>query len=307
MKLRKDITTTQLMAVDYKYNYSDKELWEDWKKLKISHSYKNGSQYKPGMKLCQHFMPNFWHIENSKGQSFAKLWQDPKIMDQVRQWGLESMSELWLSWIRRAVFMRGGLANSSFYRPHFSKQVIEMTDIPFGTLFDPCAGWGGRMLGTVAADWDYVSCEPNPETYANLQRMIDFLDCGSRVSLHNVPVENFNIESIKPDVVLTSPPYFNLEVYTNHGDQSYIKHNTFDAWSDNWLKPLIERCLNVINPNGISAWNVMNFGKNDLVEAVMSVHKKMGWRLESTVGFDSPLNNIRKLKNKDVTYVFRKQ
>ena len=40
------------------------------------------------------------------------------------------------------------------------------------------AGWGGRMLGTVAAGWSYVSCEPNPETYDNLQRLIRFLNIG---------------------------------------------------------------------------------------------------------------------------------
>ena len=40
---------------------------------------------------------------------------------------LQGMSNLWLSWIRRAVFMCSGLPNSSMYRQHFSKQITMLT------------------------------------------------------------------------------------------------------------------------------------------------------------------------------------
>lgn len=305
MTIRKDITTDELMAMDYRYHYSDKELNEDWHRLRNTTTFKTGSQFKPGMKLCQHFFDNFWTIENDKGKSFAKAWQDPVIMDKVRVWGLEGMSQLWLSWIRRAVFMAGGLPNSSFYRPHFTRQVTMMTGKAKGTLFDPCAGWGGRMLGTVSNGWDYIACEPNKETYGNLLRLIAFLGIEDRVTLHNIPAETFDFKNQKMvDVVLTSPPYFNLEVYTKDQEQSYNQFNTYRTWSDNWFVPLIESSLSILDPAGISAWNVMNFGKNDLVGDLIEAHKKHGWELKSTVGFNSPLNNIRKLKNKDVTYIF---
>ena len=260
---------------------------KDWERLKKTTKFKSGAQFKPGLKLCQHFCDNFWDIKNDRGVSFADCWQNPEIMDRVRQWGLEGMSKLWLSWIRRAVFMSGGLPNSSFYRPHFSKQIIQSSGQFSGTLFDPCAGWGGRMLGTVASRWKYVACEPNSETYSNLMRMVEFLDIGDYVQIHNMPVEDFDIESLKPvDVVLTSPPYFNLEVYNNSDTQSYNKFSSYETWSSEWLRPLIRRSLSVLSPDGISAWNVMNFKKYDLVDDVMSVHKELGWELEKTVGFD---------------------
>lgn len=306
MTLPQNITTAELMALDYRYNYSDEELQEDWRRLCTTTTYKTGAQFKPGMKLCQHFCPNFWDIQSENGQSFAKAWQDPQIMDRVRQWGLEGMSQLWLSWVRRAVYMAAGLPNSSFYRPHFSKQIIEMSGKLRGTLFDPCAGWGGRMLGTVASGWDYYSCEPNVETWNNLQRMLSFIRPQSVVDIACIPVELYSIESIRPDVVLTSPPYFNLEVYASDSGQSYVTHNNYEAWRDNWLLPLIRRCLSVLPQDGISAWNVMNFKRYALVEDVVEEHRKHGWILTATVGFQSPLANIRATKNKDVTYVFRR-
>lgn len=306
-KLDKNITTQELMALDYKYNFNENELKKDWLKLRKTNTFKKGSQFKPGMKLCQHFMPNFWNIQGAKGNSFAKAWNDPVIMEKVRTWGLTGMSNLWMSWIRRAVYMAAGLPNSSFYRPHFSMQIARMTGKKYGVLFDPCAGWGGRMLGTVANDWKYIACEPNKETYANLQEMIRFLKIENDVNLMNIPAENFSFTTAeKVDVVLTSPPYFNLEIYSSATDQSYNQFSTYDNWRDNWFNPLVKNCLSLLKEDGISAWNVMNMKKFDLVGDLIHTHNQNGWKLDSTVGFDSPLNNIRKLKNKDVTYIFRK-
>jgi hypothetical protein len=109
------------------------------------------------------------------------------------------------------------------------------------------------------------------------------------------------------DIVLTSPPYHDLEVYNHDENQSYNQFQNYQAWQDQWLVPLIHRCLDHLNSDGISAWNVMNFHKHDIVLAVISAHEQRGYELVDTLGFQSPLSNIRKLKNRDVTYVFRRK
>ena len=266
------------------------------------------------MKLCQHFCTNFWDIENQHGVSFQKAWNNYETMNKVRLWGLSGMSNLWLSWIRRAVFMCSGLPNSSFYRPHFSKQIIrEISKKDKGILFDPCIGWGGRMLGTLSENWNYIGCDPNKQTFQNVQNMKSFLNKHgvdtSNISLYNIPVEDFDFSTLQNqvDIVLTSPPYFNLEIYSNDADQSYNKFNNYENWKNDWFIPLIVNCFSTLKDDGISAWNVMNFKKYDIVNDLMSIHAKHGWECVTTLGFESPLNNIRKLKNKDVTYIFKKR
>lgn len=306
--LNPNTTLAELMALDYRYNYSEKELLADWVKLKNTSEFKSGSQFKPGLKLCQHYFPNFWNIKSSKGISFADCWQDSKLMADVLQWGKTGMSQLWLSWIRRAIFMRAGLPNSSFYRPHFSRQIILNTNIEEGLLFDPCAGWGGRMLGTVSAGWHYVACEPNVETYNNLMRLINFLGIQNSVTLHNIPAEDFDYKSLqgKVDIVLTSPPYFNLEVYTNSTNQSYHKHNTYQTWVNDWLEPLITNSIGMLKKDGLSCWNAMNFNSCKMATDVIDIHAKLNYNIKYTLGFQSPIANIRTVKNKDLTYVFAK-
>lgn len=304
-----NITTHELMAIDYRYHYDVEQLKSDWINLKKTTTFKKGSQFKPGMKLCQHFFPNFWEIQNNKGTSFADCWKDYDLMDDVLCWGKKGMSKVWLSWIRRAVFMRASLPNSSFYRPHFSRQIILQTQKNTGLLFDPCAGWGGRMLGTVSAGWDYVGCEPNVATYNNLLKLIDFLGIKNNVTLYNIPVEEFDFDSVrnKVDVVLTSPPYFNLEVYTSDDNQSYQKYNTYQIWISNWLEPLIENCIRTLKTGGLSCWNAMNFSNTcKMATDVIDIHSKLGYNVDYTLGFQSPIANIRTVKNKDLTYVFTK-
>ena len=293
------------MALDYRYHYSDQELREDYQRLCRTTQYKTGSQFRPGILLCQHFMPNFWLIQNRQGRSFAQAWQDPVIMDRVREWGLRGMSQLWLSWIRRAVYLTAGLANSSLYRPHLARQIVQSASLTPGTLFDPCAGWGGRLLGTVSTGWRYVACEPNPDTYANLERMVNFLGVQDQVELHCVPVEQFDLARLGTvDVVLTSPPYFDLEIYTAGADQSYNQFGDWQTWRDQWFEPLVMACQRLLPVGGWSCWNVMNHGRCDMVSVIEQAHAQ--WQHVTDVGFRTPLANLRKLKNTDVTRCYQR-
>jgi len=43
------------------------------------------------MKLCEHFFPNFFDIENKNGDSFKSLWKADKL-EKVIRWNRKSHS-----------------------------------------------------------------------------------------------------------------------------------------------------------------------------------------------------------------------
>lgn len=301
MVIPSDITTEELMEIDYRYSFTADELASDWQRLVSCTEFKTGSQFAPGIKLCKHFCDEIWSVEDARGMSFELAWNDYEIMDKVREWGLRSMSKLWLSWVRRAVYMVSGLPNTSFYRPHFAKQLISMSGIESGVLFDPCAGWGGRMLGTLAGGWEYIGVDPNKDAIDDLRLILSTIGRDANLSLS--AVEDTEIPE-RADIVLTSPPFYDLERYSDDQTQSYNRFASYDKWESEWLVPLIKRCLSILPPWGLSAWNVMNYRGHDLVGAVVSAHNDCGFGLVGTLGFNSPLANIRNLRNKDVTYIF---
>ena len=121
--------------------------------------------------------------------------------------------------------------------------------------------------------------------------------------MYSIPAENYDYKE-KVDVVLTSPPYFDLEIYTNDSEQSYNKYFDYLSWKEEWFQPLMKNCSTMLSKKGLSCWNVMDFKKHDLVNTVMKFHDEHKFSLINTVGFQSPLANIRNLKNRDVTYIF---
>lgn len=302
------ITTEELMKVDFHFKFSEEELRQDWRRLKGVTTFKTGSQWKPGLKLCQHFCKNFFDIEAKNGKSFSKCWHDPVLLDKVRLWGLDKMSALYVSWLRRAVYMASGMHNPSFYRPHLAKQIIFSTNKLNGTLFDPCAGWGGRMLGTVAAGWNYVGCEPNTTTYNHLQEIVDFLDISDYVTLHNIPYEDLDLSTVgQVDIILTSPPYFNLESYTTDKNQSYLKFSEYDTWLNDWFLAMVSKNISILAEDGLSCYNIMDGLCENIVEKTTQQHQLLGLKLVNQLGIDSPFKNYKKkLTKQDLTYIFQR-
>ena len=307
--LPQNITTEELMSTDLGYNYSNKELYDDWNRLKDITKFKTGSQWKPGLKICQQFCDNFFAMKATNGKSCNSVKSTYEEMDKIRKWGLEKMSALYISWIRRAIYMRWGGHNPTYYRPHLAKQIILSTNKSSGILFDPCAGWGGRMLGTVAAGWKYIACEPNVETYNNLLRIVDFLNIQSEVTLYNIPFEQLDLNEVgKVDIVLTSPPYFNLEVYSTDNNQSYNKYSLYDVWLNDWFLIMIDKCFSILKEDGLSCWNVMDFKKINIVEPLIDKHTQNRFKLINGIGIDSPfINYKKKLNKKDLTYIFQSE
>jgi len=242
-----------------------------------------------GHKILDHHMPHFYDVKNYKGVSVRSL-INQEIMEKALITNLSMHSTPYKSEIRRMVTMTGGLGNVTKYRTITSKAIVQY----FGAkrVLDPCTGWGGRLLGTLAAaDTEYVGCEPDPKTAEGLRQILadpaipasvrargQIIENPAEVALAEIPAATF-------DLILTSPPYFNLEIYTA-GEQSTTKWPTWDLWVNEWYKPLILRCLSCLKEGGISCWSVKDFKtdkKYPLADVTKKIHKDAGWNLIKTV------------------------
>lgn len=80
-----------------------------------------------------------------------------------------------------------------------------------GLIVDPCAGWGGRLLGAVSCDRRYIGYDAWEKTVTCHNTMREFLN----IHTAEVVCSDFS-DTEAPDVcdlVFTSPPYFDLEIY----------------------------------------------------------------------------------------------
>ena len=61
-----------------------------------------------------------------------------------------------------------------------------------------------------------------------------------------------NLNEIKYDMVIMSPPYYTIEIYNN---QPHI-YKTKKDWNNNFYRPLFKSCYNGLDTNGVMAINV---------------------------------------------------
>ena len=80
------------------------------------------------------------------------------------------------------------------------------------------------------------------------------------------------------DCCITSPPYYDLEIYSNEETQSINKFQTYESWLENFIDPIIkyvtEHCTK------FSCWSVKNFTTDQEYEFqkdVADIHEKYGW------------------------------
>jgi hypothetical protein len=279
-------------------NYTKEERSKDWASLvKKQVIEEDGNiisidtRTRPGHKILDHHMPHFYDVKNYKGVSVRGLFTQ-EALEKALITNLSMHSTPYKSEIRRMLTMTGGLGNVTKYRTVTSKSIIQFYKAK--RVLDPCSGWGGRLLGCLAAgdDYYYVACEPDPNTAKGLNNILADPSIPVTVRSRGMIIEKpfeialSELEQMKKfDMILTSPPYFNLELYTA-GEQSTNSYNTWDSWSENWLKKVILGCLSCLKEGGVSCWSVKNF-KSDklypLADVTKKIHEEAGWKLVKTV------------------------
>ena len=150
-------------------------------------------------------------------------------------------------------------------------------------IYDPSAGWGGRILGAMSIRDDrtvhYIGTDPNPDNffddgtsrYSNVAdfynqetyRGNSFFSDTNTYEIHQDGSEEIhnNLEFMNHageiDLIFTSPPYFNREAYSDDENQSYKKHgDSYESWRDGFLKPTLQTCCDVLKCGGYLLWNI---------------------------------------------------
>lgn len=301
----------EISKINIEVNYQNEKLKHDWKSLNnwtsLDNSINSTSRF--GMKLCEHFFPNFFDIENNRGQSFRNLWVKDNLI-KILRWNRKSHSTPYLSELKRGIYFCCGLTKNTMYRPQMAKMICDVYKPQ--TVLDPCAGWGGRLLGTIASGANYIAFEPNTKTYNNLCELVSFLNIENKVTLicdDALNMLNYDIQNV--DLVLTSPPYFDLEIYTKESTQSIENHSTYESWTNHFLSGIIEKSCSLLNENGVSCWNVGKVHNRDMNIDLEKIHNRLQFnKINEFSVISSKRQSLQKLSNEkkssDVTVIYKK-
>lgn len=164
-------------------------------------------------------------------------------------------------------------------------------------IYDPSAGWGGRILGALSIDdrnIHYIGNDPNTENFieeigkTRYEYLAEFFNnkipgasnpfwghrntyeiftTGSEIIAED---ERFQKYKGKLDFAFTSPPYFDRERYSDDDSQSFKKFNNYDSWRDGFLRPTLTTAYEYLRNDRYICWNI----------ADIKVGKDKWWTLE---------------------------
>ncbi len=92
------------------------------------------------------------------------------------------------------------------------------------TIYDPCSGWGERLLTCYQYGIKYLGFDINESVVEGLNILIDKYDINATVQCGDSSKGSFT-----SDVLFTCPPYWNTEIYTDKGAEN-LSYSEFLVW-----------------------------------------------------------------------------
>lgn len=254
----------------------------------LSHSGTSGSS------ILNHFVKSRYDARVKKSKTIHEIWKDLELMRKCIDW--QFMNETGRHSAKR--FMNA-MAFSTGFRlvSNIGQWVVTQRLRDFrvknGIFFDPCAGWGGRMLAAMALGMKYIAIDANPVLVKELNEVKEFLgyeeceiyygDSASRETVLSV------MKGRKADLIFTCPPYFDEEEYCADSLQSIVQFPSEEEWLKGFLQSMLNNCAEILKEDG-------NF--------IISVNEKVNFA--SLEGFDLKIISSGSRKNEDDYFILKK-
>ena len=182
--------------------------------------------------------------------------------------------------------------NVTNFKAQNAKAIVEhLCSVLWGRVYDYSCGYGGRLLGIGSSNfkYDYVGVEPNTETVKYLNYLNDIIDeaTGVKGTIVQSVSEEYKPEDI--DLAFSSPPYFNLEKYSNESTQCMVRYKTLDEWFEGYVIPTMENIYRGLNREGIFATNIADYKSYDrkepyeVVQEWISYAERVGFKHTQTI------------------------
>lgn len=177
----------------------------------------------------------------------AEFWE--KNCEKVKEYARTKYGEETNYALREAIYEM--VAEATSFRPTIMAGF--MKHFKAKRVLDISAGWGDRLIGALAGGAEvYCGVDPNPCVHAGYQEIVETLNKNgkTRVELLQSPFETAEVPSLSYDLILTSPPYFNLEVYSDEAGQSTKNYEGMDAWFEKFLMTSLQKAWKLLEKNG---------------------------------------------------------
>ena len=124
-------------------------------------------------------------------------------------------------------------------------------------ILDCCSGWGDRLIAACVYDIEndnkdiiYHGYDPNRSLQKAYTQIMSHFNKSDDFFVKCQPFEDAIVQKETYDLVFTSPPYFDFEIYTDDPNQSMTKFPTYQEWLRCFMFPLIKKSFEALKDQG---------------------------------------------------------
>lgn len=153
------------------------------------------------------------------------------------------------------------------FRPSFAVFIFKMFNVR--SVLDFSAGWGDRLLGALAADVEvYRGFDPNTNLKVGHDEIMNTFNAPKGFSITYEPFEDAGESLLNEsfDMVFTSPPFFDFEVYSDRDTQSVSRYRTLKEWKRDFLFRSVAIAWQKLKRGGFLGLYVCDVGKTKYVQ-----------------------------------------
>ena len=262
----------------------DKKIIWDGKTLDL--------KFNQGQSLCRFIFPNLTDVQVRAHKNMWNRFMDDHKLRKAIEFSLKYKKSVTPAEIRTSFEMIcGGIATN--FKTMNAKALYEKYCPIDGVIYDYACGFGGRMLGALSSknNYTYIGVEPCIESYGHLLELGLYIEHVTKRSnsykILCMGSEDFIYGKNTIDFAFSSPPYFNLEKYSNEFTQCYNRFPVLTEWFENYVKPTIENTYAMLKPNTYYAVNIADFKYSKEVTKYVDIWIKfaenIGFRYEHKI------------------------
>ena len=247
-----------------------------------------------GLDLANSYHPHMMTAYYSRGEKspYQTFSDDDSLRDCINRW-MELEKNPSPTGIRRILKTRDRTKAVSNHRPTIAKYIYDKYVPENGSVLDPCAGYGGRLIGCIASNKNilYHGIDPNSETaIGNMKIAGEFNKqydmFGERIYKYRYRFDLDCAEKVMPllndkyDLVFSSSPYFDVEIYSDNLNQSSSQYPEYQKWLENFLYIIVNESIRLLKENGRIILNIKNTPKYKMADDLCKYCELKGLILE---------------------------
>ena len=219
-----DIMSFEYYELEYK---TDDNVRDKFKSFLTSYR-----SYNSRLKYNDLILPFVWTIFYKKE---LELWKDADIRKKLTQNRISYLNKTRDRLTDKDILQ--GFSRSMIHKgfSSFSPMIVKsfIRDFDVSSIYDPCGGWGHRLLGSW--DIDYWYNDFNPALVEKIQEMHSYynkIKSSGKKTFSCNDAASF-VPNRKFDAVFTCPPYYDLEDYDFEGDSAKLV-GSYEEWLESW-------------------------------------------------------------------------